>query len=142
MVQRAFGLIDGVCPECSGAIDRELQVCDDHQPGTDEVCPNCGRQDEILVLYQCIVCKFSGAAAPGDVVTQHPAVIAFYYEHGINLLYNLDFQEVNQVLEISERHEQTVESLDPFRVRVTIQLEGDGLELLLDGDMNVLEVTD
>lgn len=142
MLHRADALIDGVCPECSGAVESELRVCDEHDPGAKDVCPNCGRQDEVQVLYQCSICKFSGGAAPSDLVSQHPAVIAFYYEHDVDLQYDLGFQEIKRVLELSEAHEQTLESTDPLRVRVTIQFEGDELNLLLDEDMSVMEVID
>jgi DNA-binding transcriptional ArsR family regulator len=142
MLHRAVALIDGVCPECSGAIDTELKVCDEHDPGANDVCSNCGRQDEVLVLYQCTVCKFSGGAAPSDLVSQHPAVIAFYYEHGVDLQYDLNFQKVRRVLNLGEAHEQTIESTDPLRIRATVRYEGDELSVLLDEDMSVLKVID
>jgi len=142
MLQRTLAVVDGVCPDCSGAVESELEVCDDHDPGPDGVCPTCGRRDEILALYQCSVCKFSTGGAPSALVSQHPAVISFYYDHGVDLQYDLDFQKVKRVLELGEEHEQTLESTDPLRVRVTIQYEGDEMCLLLDEDMSVLEVMD
>lgn len=142
MLQRALAMIDRVCPDCSGAVDSELEVCDDHNPGADDVCPNCGREDDIKALYRCTVCKFSTRGVPRAIVSQHPAVIAFYYDHGVDLQYNLDFQEVKRVLELEEAHEQTLESRDPLRIRVTIRYEGDELNLLLDEDMTVLKVID
>jgi DNA-binding transcriptional ArsR family regulator len=140
MIHRAVALIDGVCPECTGTVDTTLKICEHHEPGNDDVCPNCGRQDEVLALYQCTVCKFSGGAAPSDLVSQHPAVIAFYYDHGVDFQYDLDFREVKRVLELEAAHQQTLESVDPVRIRVTIQYEGDELTLLLDEAMSVLEV--
>lgn len=142
MLQRTLAVIDGVCPDCSGAVDCELEVCEDHDTGTGDVCPSCGRQDDIMALYQCTVCKFVSGGSPSALVSQHPAVIAFYYDHGVDLQYNLDFQKVKRVLELGEAHEQTLESTDPLRVRVTIRYEGDEMNLLLDEDMSVLEVVD
>lgn len=140
MFHRVLAVIDGVCPECSGAIDTEIDVCDIHEPDADGVCPNCGRGDEILVLNQCSVCKFTSAAAPSDLVTHHPAVISFYYDHGINIQYDLDFEEVTRLFQLEKAHEQTIESRDPLRVRVTVRCEGDEISLRFDDDMTIIEL--
>jgi len=140
MIHRAIALIDGICPECSGAVDTTLKICDDHVSEGGDVCPNCGRQDEILTLYQCTICKFSGGAAPSGLVAHHPAVIAFYYDNGVNFQYGLDFREVKRVIELEATHQQTLESTDPVRIRVSINYEDDALTVLLDDEMSVLEV--
>lgn len=142
MLQQTLGMIEGVCPECSGAVDCYLEVCDDHEPGADDVCPTCGRRAEVLAFYECTVCKFGIGGAPSSFISQHPAVIAFYYEHGINFQYNLDFETVKRVLELGEAHEQTLESKEPLRIRVTAHCEGDELNLILDENMRVLKVMD
>lgn len=142
MLQRTLAMINGVCPECSGAVDFELDVCDDHVAGPDGPCPNCGQRDEILALYQCTVCKFSTGGAPSGLVSQHPAVISFYYDHGIDLQYDLDFRGVKRVLELGEAHEQILESTDPLRIRIIIRYEGDEMNLLIDEEMSVVEVMD
>jgi len=140
MIHRALALIDGVCPECFGTVDTEVNICENHNPEDEDVCSNCGRQDEILTLYECSVCKYTGGAAPSDIVSQHPAVIAFYYDRGVDFQYDLDFREVKRVVELEATHQQTLESTDPVRINVTIQYEDEGLALLLDEEMNVLEV--
>lgn len=138
-LQVAGSLVEGICPECSGPIEKELKICEEHEPVADGVCPNCGRKDEFLTFFQCAVCKFSGIAAPSDLVSYHPEVIAFYYDHGVKFQYGLDYKEVTRVWELEGAHEQTLVSRDPIRIRVTIQYEGDELELMLDKDMNVLD---
>lgn len=142
MLHRGLAMIDRVCPDCSGAVDSDLLVCDDHTSDPDEVCPNCGRKDDIMAVYQCTVCKYSTAGPPSSVVSQHPAVISFYYDHGVDFQYNLDFQSVTRMFELEEAHEQTIASTDPIRVRVTIQFEGDELTLVLDENLTVREVVE
>ncbi len=93
-------------------------------------------------MYQCSVCKFATGGPPSSIVSQHPAVIAFYYRHGVNFQFGLDFERINRVLELGEKHEQTLESTDPVRVLVTVSYEGDELELVLDEDVNVIETRD
>ncbi len=142
MFYRVLAVVDGVCPECSGTVTTEINVCDAHEPDADGVCPNCGRGDEIMILNQCSVCKFTSVAAPADLVTHHPAVIGFYYDHDINVQYDLDFEEVTRLLDLEKAHEQTVESRDPLRVRVTVRCEGDEISLRLDDEMTVIDVMD
>lgn len=142
MFQRALAVVDGVCPDCSGAVECDLEICAAHDPSQDGICPECGRGEEIMALYQCSVCKFSTVAKPSALVSQHPAVIAFYYNHGVDFQYDLDFEKVKRVFELGEAHEQTLESTDPPRIRVTVDYEGDELVLLLDEEMSVLDVRD
>lgn len=142
MQHQTLGVIEGVCPECSGGVDCRLEVCDEHDPGEGDICPACGRGPEIVAFYECNVCKFSIGGYPSAYVIQHPAVLSFYYERGVNLQYNLDFEGVKRLLALGESHEQTLESREPLRIRVTVRYQGDELTLLLDEEMRVVEVRD
>lgn len=142
MFHHVFAIIDDVCPECSGPLETEIQLCDSHNPEADGVCPVCGHADEILIQKQCTVCKFTGAAAPTDLVTHHPAVVAFYYDHGIDVQYDLDFEVVTRLIELEGNHEQTIEATDPLRILVTVSLEGDEISLRFDETGRVIEVFD
>lgn len=140
MLHRSLAMVEGVCPECSGAVDLDLQVCSNHELESENVCHTCGRADQVVAHYRCTVCKNSSVAAPSDLISQHPAVIAFYYDHGVDFQFDLDFQGVTRVLELGDAHQQTLESTDPIRVRVDIRYEGDELSLVLDEQMSVIEV--
>ena len=133
--------LEGVCNECSGPVDRILLVCDDHDP--DGVCENCGREFAAMALVSCRVCKNHHAASPGTVVVHHPAVVSFYYEHGVVLQYEVDDAErVRRRSELLAEHEQEVLSTDPPRVGVTVRYGGDELRLTLDGDLTVVEMSE
>lgn len=140
MLQRRTGMVDGVCPECSGPVDSELEVCPDHHPEANDVCETCDRRHEVAAVYRCGVCKFSTGGPPSAIIAQHPAVVAFYYDHGIHLQYDLDFDRIRIMLGLVERHEQEVLSADPPRVRVRVAYDGDELSLVLDDSMSVVEV--
>ena len=140
MFHRVLAVIDGVCPECSGAIETRVDVCEEHAPDGAGVCPSCGRGDEILVLNQCGVCKFTSAAAPTDLVTHHPAVVGFYHDHGVDVQYDLDVEAIQRLFELEAAHEQTIESRDPLRVLVTVRVGDDAVSLRFGEDMTVLEV--
>jgi hypothetical protein len=133
---------EGICPECSGPIRWSLDICDDHDPGSDGRCANCGRGQEIQAREVCTVCKSSGHGSPGIKVLFHPAVVAFYYDHGIEIGFTgtTDFNDVIRTLELVEDFDEEVVSTDPPRIRVTIRYEDDDLRLTLDEDMNVVAV--
>lgn len=140
-IQRLLAMIDGICPDCSAAVDSTLEICEDH--GSEGgICPNCGRLYEASARFECTVCKFTTGGPPGSIVSQHPAVISFYSDHGVELQYDLDYERVKQLVTLVMDHGEEVVSVDPPEVRVTVGYEGDEISLLVDGDAKVIEVSD
>lgn len=133
---------ENICPECSGQVEWAVDVCEDHRTTAGEKCPDCGREQPVRVQETCTVCKSSGYGSPGIKVLFHPAVIAFYYEHGIEIGFTGDttFEDVIRILDLVNEFEEEVVSTDPLRTRVTISHEGDVLHVLLDENMSVVEV--
>lgn len=134
---------ENVCPECSGRVEWALDICDDHDSATDDPCPTCGRHRAIIARETCTVCKSSGQGTPGIKVLLHPAVIAFYYDRGIEIGFTgtTDVRDVIQMLKLVETFEEDVVSQDPPRVRVTAPHDDDELQLLLDERLNVVDTT-
>lgn len=133
----------GVCPACSGTIDASLQLCEEHTPGPGEVCPNCGTCDSARVRYVCTVCKHRNRRPVELTVIDHPAVTSFYYDHGIDIRWEID--DVGEVLRILEHLwnvEHTLVSTDPVRIRVMVPCEGDELYLMLDEKWDVIDVSE
>lgn len=143
---KTFGRIalrfEGICPECSGPVEWSLNVCEDHDHASDAKCVNCGRKEAIVAHETCTVCKSSGRGPPSIKVLSHPAVIAFYYDRGIEVGFtgNTGFADVIRTLNLSEAADEELVSDDPIRVRVTVSHEDDELHLVLDEEMNVVEV--
>ncbi|WP_434084190.1 DUF7351 domain-containing protein [Halorarius halobius] len=138
-------LIRGVCPECSGPVRKSLQICESHDAPVGELCPNCGTSirggwNEARVRYACSVCKHSASYPAWVAVFDHPAVVAFYYEHGFDMTYGLDDPEVCGRLFDRLKKEQTVISRDPVRIRVTAKCDRAELYLTLDGRLTVVDV--
>lgn len=132
-----------ICPDCSGPVEWSLDICENHEVVSGQRCPNCGRSNAILVRETCTVCKSAGHGSPGIKVLLHPAVISFYYEHGVEIGFtgSLDFEDISRILALVKEFEEEVLSTDPPRIRVTASHEGDELHLTLDQDMNVIEVS-
>lgn len=134
-------LIRGVCPECSGAVEESLRICESHQAVPGELCPTCGTRNEARVRYVCSVCKYNGSYPAWTAVYDHPAVVAFYYEHGFDMTFGLDDPETCARLWDRLRKEQSLLSEEPVRIRVTVPCNGDELALILDGHLDVVETS-
>jgi len=138
-------LIRGVCPECSGPIEESLQICESHEAAAGELCPSCGTSmrggwNEARVRYVCSVCKHSATYPAWVAVFDHPAIVAFYHEHGFDMTYGLDDPEVCGQIFDRFKKEQTLVSTDPVRIRVTVTCDGAKLYLTLDGELTVGEM--
>ncbi|WP_158056607.1 winged helix-turn-helix domain-containing protein [Halorussus halophilus] len=135
-----FGL-GGVCDACWGPMDGWLHLCDDH--ASEGLCPSCGFQESVVARFRCSVCKRHHQMVPWWLVIDHPAVVAFYYDHGVPLQYEdgIHFQPRIE-LHLQAHHSQELISTDPPLVRVRIQYEGDELRLTLDEELNVIDVSE
>lgn len=139
---RDFGLlVRGLCPQCTGTVDDSLQVCEEHQTEGGGTCPACGTADEIRVRYECSVCKYGDSYPADAVIYDHPAVIAFCYEHDIEHTFNLEEPEACARLwqHISDRTHDLL-STDPLRIRITVPGDGESLELTLDAELDVVNI--
>lgn len=135
--QRLYSMIEGVCPTCSGRVERTLDVCEDHDPAGD--CSDCGRLARTIARLHCTVCKDWAQTTIGGVAKYHPAVVAFCYDRDLQLQYG--FNDLSSIEERLRRTDSDVEylSLDPPRVRVTTELDGEGRWLELDEDLSVVD---
>lgn len=133
---------EGICPDCSGPVQWTFDVCETHAPADDGACPECGRSRAVVAREACTVCKSAGVGNPGIKTLFHPAVVAFYYEHGIEFGFtgDTDYADVVRILDIAQHLDEEVLSTDPLRIRVTYTHDGDALHLVLDEDMAVVTV--
>lgn len=135
---RRASVMDGVCPECAGHMPvTSIDVCDDHHPDrdTDRYCEACGSLFRIRVSHVCAVCRYGWKLPALFYPSRHPAVTAFYHDHGI--AFDLAANEQRDLL-LTFREEVT--SRDPFRLCITVPVDGDRLHLTYDADMDVVEV--
>lgn len=134
-------MLAGVCPDCSGTVSRSVTICTEHAPAEGKVCPDCGTRDSVRVRYVCTVCKNWNAGPVQVTVHDHPVVIAFYYDHGIDLAYDIDDVEgFYDVWEYLWGQDHELVSTDPVEIRVTIPCEDEELHLTLDEELTVVDV--
>jgi hypothetical protein len=132
--------LEGVCPECGAVADRSMDVCPDHDVSGDGSCAACGSRHEVWVDAVCRNCRYARRFVAWFAVATTPAVVSFFHEHGAPWnrvpFAKLTWENAHYVDAISE----SLDSTDPLRVRVTIDLE-DTLEVVIDEDLAVVDVS-
>jgi DNA-binding transcriptional ArsR family regulator len=121
---------DSVCPNCWGPVDATLPAPD---PGLPSQIEATVPGEIVLVRFDCRQCGLSFEMPPGACVVDHPAVVAFYHDHGERLR-----GRPYIALPFCSLVGADLDSTDPVRVRVDVELGGDVLELRLDGGANVV----
>lgn len=133
-IHRFESMIDGVCAECGGAVDVSLVVCDEHDAGAG-ICDACGSHFAGVVTSVCRSCKFAWRSPGYAPVSHHPALVAFYYERGIEHV-PATWAAIRRGLNWREE----VVSAAPASLQVTVSHEGDRLQFTLDGTGTVVDV--
>ncbi|WP_458208469.1 DUF7351 domain-containing protein [Haladaptatus sp. NG-SE-30] len=122
-VRNVFSMMaDGICPNCSGRTVGSL-ITESEYVDPDDV---------VGVKFACEQCTNGVFGSVGSYLLQHSAVIAFHYQHGIDLaehtLWELDWLLDNDPEIVSD---------EPLLVEYTIEFADDELELTVDDDLNV-----
>jgi hypothetical protein len=117
-----------------------LDICENH--AADGLCPNCDLIPPATVRFRCSVCKRIHHLMPVNLIRLHPAGISFLWEQGVPVVYDGDVQDLPGYPEYDAPQdvETTVISLDPPRVRVTIQLGDAELQAVVDEDLDIREI--
>lgn len=131
--------VAGVCNECTGKMEKSLDICEDHEPAG--LCGHCGTRFAVLAAFHCPVCKNFHKTPPWRIVKYHSSVVAFYYERGVELPYEIhDFTGIERYEDLIGPPAQELVARDPVRLRVTFDCDGDTLELMLDEDLAVVSI--
>jgi hypothetical protein len=116
--------VDGLCMWCFGRRTTELRAGESSEP-------------KVYVLHACERCTADMTTTVGETFQNHPAMVAFLYDHGIDVSktpsWDLPFLWSDDFL--------TVESADPWRVELRILLDDAALTLTIDGEASVLDAT-
>ena len=113
-------MVGGICPNCTG-------------PMTERFVRDSRYVDEdVGVEFECRRCGELAYSAVGSYVLHHPAVVAFHYDHGIDLnrtpWWELSWLRTDDAAVVAE---------DPLEVRVVVELDGDELALVVDDELRV-----
>ncbi|WP_247729632.1 helix-turn-helix domain-containing protein [Halovivax limisalsi] len=119
----------GICPECAGRIDVEL--------GRETSTPTTGDAD-VRAVISCEQCWVRGGMPPGLTVLDHPAVVSFFWDRGIDVR---DRPQWRHAWALADDGLTVVET-DPLRVEVTLRVEDDSLTLRIDDSLRVESVVE
>ena len=115
---------DGVCPECNGRMETSVRYATEGD----------AMGLEIRVDYECERCHLTTSSSTGLALLDDAEVVSFYRDHGVDLndvpFWTLDWCVTDEHTEVA--------SEDPWRLRVTIELDGEELVATLDGDFAVV----
>jgi hypothetical protein len=119
---------DGVCPECSGRT--RTRILRDGDGDGD------GRLDsDPVVEYTCEQCRNSLRSTVGLALLDRSSVVAFYREDGTDLG-TVSYWQIDWC--VSDEY-TTVRSTDPWRIEVSVTRGDESLNVVLDGDLSVVE---
>ncbi len=118
----------GVCPTCANDLDARLvDAADAPLDGVDEL--------DVLAHLSCGYCGHGIYVSVGELLLRDADLIAFCREHGVDVTttprWEFEFA-------MTDRH-TTVRSRDPWEVALSVERGSDALELVLDGDLDVIE---
>lgn len=116
----------GFCSVCSGQMTSRLTLGEQVHLDVEADMP--------VVIYDCERCFDEVHATPGAVLLSHPAVVSFFHERGLDIravpLWRLPGLGPDAT---------TVVDMDPLRVTVDIQYDGDVLTVTLDENVAVID---
>ena len=117
--------IGGICFNCLGAMTGSLS---DEKSEFHEGQP-------VFVRFRCNRCANQTTMAVNSYLSLHSVVISFLYDHGVDVfdgeLWDLEFLREDTL---------SIRSTEPLVVESTIELDGDGLTLVVEDDLSVRTV--
>ena len=125
----AMTVANHVCPTCANRITHEVV------PAADSSTPLGATVPDVVVVHYCFHCDHFLTTSVASLLCYEPAVVAFGYDHGVDLLgtptWDLDLDGFVDV---------TLRGEEPVDIHVTVELGDEVLAVELDGDLDVVGV--
>jgi len=131
-------LANGFCWYCEGRLDCSVLPGGELVDDSADLADYPEWYEEFpLVTYRCRRCGSEPTADLGTALADHPAVVSFYYDRGVDIRDRPQWELVAWDPDLAR-----VRKRDPFRAAVTYTADGDALTLVVDGDCEVVAVED
>jgi len=130
--------VRGFCPHCGGRMSVTDPSCPDDRVAEDDTTgeERENGRDVSIAVYACEGCRARIHTGLIQVLVDHPATIAFCFEHGFGPRttppWDPDFGPLFD-------YESTVVAEEPFRLEATVSVGDDTLTLALDEEMDVVD---
>jgi hypothetical protein len=122
----------GMCPECMGEADLDVQVCPDHRPG-DGLCETCGSFYAGLVDVTCETCGDGISGLLAFAAWRHPTVLTCFADNQFVLGYP-DGATARAALDFSE----SIRSVDPIDYEVEWSFDDEAVVVRIDDTATVV----
>ncbi|MDG5821939.1 winged helix-turn-helix domain-containing protein [Natronococcus sp. A-GB7] len=115
-------MLVGICPYCQTETTKSIEIASSNiwDYTYSATCPTCGP---------------IGGSHVGAAILEHPAVISFYWNHGIDIrakhIWELGFVDDEAVTVLNE---------NPSRLRIDVEIEDDRLEVTIDETAEVIDI--
>ncbi|MFB6073466.1 MAG: helix-turn-helix domain-containing protein [Haloarculaceae archaeon] len=124
---------DGFCWVCDGRIEPTIQAAGETDDDAEASGPDLANLP--VVRFDCGRCGESVVVDLGVVFLDHPAVVSFLYERGVDVR-----EESFWTFSARNTDRASFRSRDPVRAGVTYSTDGDALTLVVDGDLAVVDI--
>lgn len=104
-----------VCPVCLGRTEGRLDI------------------DRLVAAFTCTHCGMHAGTGITGLVLDHPAVVAFHHERGVDLRHD----HIWSLAWLFESDALEPDATEPPSVRVTVSLDGDELTCIVDAGLGV-----
>ena len=131
-------ITSGFCPFCDGPIEPTVRPISEAFDGHLEDTGNdlAAQPDDIPhVEYECTQCGATPTGGLGLVCFDHPAVVSFYYNRGV------DVQEESIWNGIGfPPDRQTIRATDPLEAAVSYTADGESITVVVDETLDVVAI--
>lgn len=129
MHYKTLSFARGVCTTCGSAVGTEFYAPEELS------FTMAQHQDKVLIDRSCEYCGAPFFLSVRTAVLADTGLVAFCFDHGVDILstpyWELEFVWTDEYV--------TVRSTDPWEVALQVTFDGETIELLVDGDLNVVE---
>jgi hypothetical protein len=116
----------GFCFNCGGPVSPAVRV--------DSETAATWSEDRVVVDYACERCPSDVSVSLASALLDDPGLVAFYHAHGVDVRETPVWRLDAFVHDLAD-----VVSEDPFRARVTVEVDGDRFEATVDDRLTVVE---
>lgn len=113
-------MVGGICPNCMGPMTTGFVTGSEHVA------------DDVGVEFDCQRCSERAYSSLGSYALYHPVVVAFHHDHGIDLNETPWWE-----LAWLRNGSPTVRSEEPWEIEMTLELDGDTLDISIDDELTV-----
>jgi len=131
-----YRITSGFCPYCDGQVRAEVGPVLSPDQSPEELSPaEIERAREApQAHFECTRCDREFGAGLTSGLLFHPTVVSFYHEHGVDIRSEPYWQFKGFATD-----RERIRSHEPFRAAVTYRIDDDGLTLVVDDSLEVIE---